>query len=321
MKKPGATGKLYKLMFAMIVLIVVLLVFPYFVDPYIVSILYLLFIFIVLAQTFDIVGGYMGYVNLGHYMFFGIGAYTFSILIIGGTSIPLCFIAAIIASVAFAVLISYPIFRIRGDYFVVATLALVVLVEILAYNLDWLTRGSYGLSLPPGYHLFSCYYMALGLTLLVMITKYKVVNSKFGLGLISIREDEQVAEVFGVHTFKYKFLAFILSASFPGMAGALHAWYLSYIDPPTVFGLAVALTPIAMTLFGGMGTMFGPVVGVCILWIIEQAIWTQTEYLHFAMYGIILILVGIFMPGGVVKSKRVQALWEKVKGRFGRFAA
>jgi branched-chain amino acid transport system permease protein len=151
-----------------------------------------------------------------------------------------------------------------------------------------------------------------------MVTKFKLVNSKLGLALISIREDEQAAGVFGIHAFKYKFVALIISASFPALAGAVHAWYLSYIDPPTVFGLAVALTPIAMTLFGGMGTMFGPVVGVCALWVIEQVIWTQTQYLHFATYGVILILAGIFMPGGIVRSRRLQAFWAR---RFGRFPA
>jgi branched-chain amino acid transport system permease protein len=282
---------------------VVLAFSPYFFSNYIISVLLFILIHLVLAQSYDLMGGFMGYVNLGHYTFFGIGAYVFSIFLVRHFSVATSLAMAAFANAAFAAMISYPLFRLRGDYFAFATLAMIVLMEIMAFNLRSITGGPDGISLPPGYTLFKAFYVSLGVALVSFFANYHILKSKFGMALQSIREDEEVAEVMGIRVFGYKLATLVISASFAGIAGGIWAWFLTYIDPPTVFGLNVALVPIAMVFFGGTGKLAGPVVGVVILGILEQVLWIKIQHLHLAIYGSILIAVGIFMPGGIVRSR------------------
>lgn len=285
------------------VLIAAVLAFtPYFLSAYAVSVFLLLLIYLVLAQSYDIMGGFMGYVNLGHYTFFGIGAYVFSIFLVLNFSLAASLAMATLANVVFAGLISYPIFRLRGDYFAFATLALIVLMEILAFNLSKLTNGPEGISLPPGYNLYPAFYISIAVALISFFINTYILSSKFGMALQSIREDEEVAEVMGVRSFGYKCAALMLSASFAGFIGGIYAWYLSYIDPPTVFGLDVALIPVAMAFFGGTGKLAGPALGVLVLGVLEQLLWIKLTHFHLAIYGAILVAVGLFMPGGIVRA-------------------
>lgn len=291
-----------------ILLAAILATTPSFLSPYVISVIFFLLVHLILGQSYDLMGGYMGYVNLGHYMFFGIGAYAFSIFLVRGFSVATGLFMAIFVNVVFSAIIAYPIFRLRGDYFAFGTLALIVLMEILAFNIPSLTRGPEGLSLPPGYFLYQAYYIALAVALISFFANYKILRSKFGMALQSIREDEEVAEVMGVRVFRYKIITFATSASFAGIAGGVWAWYLSYIDPPTVFGLNVALIPIAMVFFGGTGKLIGPAVGVLVLGVLEQVLWIKLTHFHLAIYGAILVLVGIFMPGGLVRSRLFRRL-------------
>lgn len=276
---------------------------PYFLSAYGVSFLLLLLVYLVLAQSYDIMGGYMGYVNLGHYTFFGIGAYVFSIFLVRNFSVATSLAMAAVVNIAFAGLMSYPFFRLRGDYFAFATLAMIVLMEIIAFNLPRLTGGPEGISLPPGYFLYHAFYISIAVALISFFTNYNILGSKFGMALQSIREDEEVAEVMGVRSFGYKCAALVISASFAGLIGGVYAWYLSYIDPPTVFGLDVALIPVAMAFFGGTGKLAGPAIGVLVLGVMEQVLWIKLTYFHVAIYGAILVSVGLFMPGGIVRSR------------------
>lgn len=276
---------------------------PPFLSPYIVSVILFLLIHLILAQSYDLMGGFMGYVNLGHYTFFGIGAYAFSIFLVRGFGVATSLAMATLVNAAFAALISYPIFRLRGDYFAFGTLAMIVLLEIITFNIPSLTGGPEGISLPPGYFLYQAFYIALAVALISFFTNYNILRSKFGMALQSIREDEEVAEVMGVRVFGYKIVTLVTSASFAGIAGGAWAWYLSYIDPPTMFGLDVALIPVAMVFFGGTGKLAGPPVGVLALGVLEQLLWIKLTHFHLAIYGGILVSVGIFMPGGIVTSR------------------
>lgn len=281
---------------------------PLFGIPYVTSLVFTLLVFFVLAQSWDWIGGLAGYVNLGHFAYYGIGAYAFSIALVAGVPTPLCFLIAAVSVAIIAALLSFPLFRLKGDYFAFATLAILPLAELLAFNLVPLTGGADGIVLPPNYVLVPAFYVALGLAVATFILTVLLGRSRFGYALKSIRNDEQAAEVLGIRIFLAKCAVMVLSAAFAALAGAVHAWQLSFIDPPTVFGLNVALVPVAMALFGGSGLLWGPLVGVVLLFSVQQYLLVNMTMLHATVYGLIILLIGRFMPGGLLRSSLAKAI-------------
>jgi branched-chain amino acid transport system permease protein len=256
---------------------------------------------LVLALSFDIVGGYTGYLNLGHAAFFGIGAYTFGILVNRGVLAPVASGAAVLLTMCVAGVISYPFFRLRGPYYALATFGFLKLCEELALTLSGLTGGSAGLAVSWPESLVQTYVLNVGLVGCTLVAVWLIARSGFGLGLVSIREDEQVARAFGVPVFRHKCVALLISAA---LAAALGPIYLSdrlYINPGEMFGLETALMPITMAMLGGSGLLIGPVVGVVFLSLVQEMLWTQLGVLRLAALGLVLAAVGLFMPGGLVR--------------------
>jgi branched-chain amino acid transport system permease protein len=248
----------------------------------------------------------MGYVNLGHYVFYGIGSYAFAIVLVAKYPPALALVAGVAATVVIAILVAVPLFRLRGDYFAFATLALVPLGEILAYNLKFLTNGADGLVLPTKNVLELTYMLALGLCVIAFLVTIRISNIRFGYALKSIRNDENVAEVLGVRILPAKIKVLALSAAFAALAGAIQSWKMSYIDPPAVFGLDVALVPIGMVLLGGSGLRWGPLVGVVLMSCIQQWLLFNIQTMQAAIYGVIILLIGRFMPGGVLRAAWIK---------------
>jgi branched-chain amino acid transport system permease protein len=262
---------------------------------------------LVLALSFDIVGGYAGYINLGHAAFFGMGAYAFGICVNAGVPVLLAAAVAVGCTALLAGLISYPFFRLRGPYYALATFGLLKLCEELTLTLSHLTGGSGGLSVLWPENLRLTYYLNVALVVCTFVVVWLISRSRFGLGLVSIREDEQVARAFGVPIFWYKCRALVLSAA---LAAALGPIYLSdrlYINPGEMFGLETALMPITMAILGGSGLLIGPLVGVTFLSLLQEFLWTQLGMLRLAALGLVLALVGLFMPGGLVRLPPVYA--------------
>jgi branched-chain amino acid transport system permease protein len=277
-------------------------------STYLVAFFLSVFIAAILAQSYDWVGGHMGYLNLGHASFFGLGAYAFGILLKAGVPAVLAFAAGAAAPAAFALLISYPFFRLRGAYFALATFGLVTLLELLAANFSRLTGGSEGLTIPTGYRLYHAYYAALALLALLVAATAALARSRAGLALVAIREDEEVAGAFGINAYAVKSAALAASAAVAGLAGGLYCWYLTYIIPSTVFGLDVAIGPIVMAMLGGSGTVAGPVLGALLLDVFREVLRLETQYLALTIYGVILVLVGLFLPGGIAAPHRWRRL-------------
>jgi len=278
-----------------------LLIFPAFNLPYLNTFLIILFMYILLAESYDLLGGYTGYINMGHIAFFGIGAYTFGILWNQGLPLYLSFLGGALAAVIFAILISFPFFRLRGAYFSLAAFALVKLMEHLTLNLSSLTHGSDGLKVIEGNRMIPMYYLSLLLVVAVIAVTYLITRSKLGLAMASIREEEQIAFDFGVPVQRIKTTVMVIAASFAGLMGAFYTWYTIFINPSMVFGTEVALLPIAMAMLGGSGVIIGPVIGAAFLFVVEETLWTRFAYLHTAAYGLVILLVGLFMPGGLVR--------------------
>ena len=203
-------------------------------------------------------------------------------------------------------MLAIPLFRLSGDYFAFATLALLPLFELLAFNLTPITGGADGIVLPPHYVLGSAFYLALALAVVTFLLTGILTSSRFGYALKSIRNDELASEIVGIRIFPAKLAVLVLSSAFAALAGAIQGWQLSYIDPPTVFGLNVALVPISMALLGGSGKRWGPIVGVVILFALQQWLLVNVTVLQATVYGLVILLIGRFMPGGLLRAQFAQ---------------
>lgn len=293
---------------------------PAFAGTYVTAFVLAMMISFIMAQSWDWVNGQMGYLNLGHFAFYGIGAYAFAILLTRGVPLVPCFAAAVFFGSLAALLVSFPLFRLKGDYFAFATLAVVPLCELLANNFDGLTRGSDGITLPPNYVLLPAYYMAGGLAALTLVVTMWLMRSRFGYALRAIRNDEQVAEVAGIRLFPFKVATLALSAGFAGLAGAIQAWQFSYIAPNTMFNMGVALVPIAGALLGGSGLLLGPLFGMLLFSSLEQALLVKMSHLREAVLGLVIVLIGRFLPGGLLRAKWIvrhpQLSWLSRESHF-----
>jgi branched-chain amino acid transport system permease protein len=233
--------------------------------------------------------------------FFGMGAYTAGILIAkAGWPWLLASLAGGVMAMVLALVIGWPCLRLKGPYFAIAMLGLNEVLRVAVSYYEGLTGGGSGLSLPTLYVSVPIYYImglvAAGVTGLT----YVIITSRFGLRLMTIREDEVAAEAMGIDTFRYKLYAFLLSAVAPGIAGGLAARDQGYIEPISVFPLVTTLTMIVMVLFGGKGTIWGPVLGAVILFAFQEVVWAKFIYLHQLLFGAIIVAVVLLMPRGIL---------------------
>jgi len=260
-----------------------------------------LFMWIALAQSWNLISGLTGYVSFGHVVFFGTGAYASSLLIVKtGWPWPLACLAGGVTAGLLALLMGWSCLRLKGPYFAIAMLGLNEVVRVIVSYYEGLTGGGNGLSLPTLQASVEIYY-AMGLVAAaVTAVTYLIVTSRFGLRLMTIREDEVAAEAMGIDTLRYKLYAFLLSAIGPGIVGGLSARDQGYIEPISVFPLIMTITMIVMTLFGGKGTIWGPVLGAASLFVVEELVWARFLYLHQLLFGAIIVLVVLAMPRGVL---------------------
>jgi branched-chain amino acid transport system permease protein len=286
---------------ALAVVVAALAVYPAFGTGYGVRSTVQVFMWIALAGSWNLISGLTGYVSFGHVAFYGAGAYTGAILITSaGWSWPLAALAGGVGAGVLALLIGYPCLRLKGPYFAIAMLGLNEVLRALVSYFEGLTGGGNGLSLPTADATRPIYYVMGLLALVITTATYLIVTSRFGLRLMTIREDEIAAEAMGIDTFHHKLVAFLLSAVGPGIAGALTARDQGYIEPISVFPLAVTVTMIVMVLFGGKGTVWGPVLGAVALFVIQELVWAHYPYVHPLLFGAIIVAVVLLMPRGVL---------------------
>ncbi len=299
-----------------IVILVLASLVGMFAAPYYISLLIFLFIYATLALSYDILGGLLGYMNLGHITFYGLGAYLFAIIINnlfmiwGSQLILLSVFVATLSSVAaasgIAALLSYPLFRIKGFYFAVATLGLITLVNIITSSPEMspITGGFSGISLVSDLARESnprnSYFMAmtiLALTSLIhVLIRRGTIRNIFGC----IKEDEQASECTGINPFRYKQIAFIISAALASLAGTAYMWFQTYTNPRLVFALEIAFLPIIIALLGGSGTLVGPLIGSIIFTLVYQLLLVNLPSLTKLIMGSVLIAVGIGASSGIV---------------------
>jgi branched-chain amino acid transport system permease protein len=292
---------------ALAVVLILLAVYPLFGTGYGVRSTQQIFMWIVLAGSWNLISGLTGYVSFGHVAFYGIGAYAGSILVTrAGWSWGPAALAGGVAACLLAIVIGYPCLRLKGPYFAIAMLGLNEVLRALVSYFEGLTGGGSGLSLPTLDATIPIYY-AMGLTAVaVTLVTYLILTSRFGLRLMTIREDEVAAEAMGIDTARHKLGAFLLSAAGPGIAGALTARDQGYIEPVSVFPLAMTITMIVMALFGGKGTVWGPVLGATVLFVVQELVWARFPYLHQLLFGAIIVAVVLLMPRGVLGILQIK---------------
>jgi branched-chain amino acid transport system permease protein len=278
-----------------------LAVYPTVGSGYGVRALLQLFMWIALAGSWNLISGLTGYVSFGHVAFFGMGAYTAAILITkAGWPWLVASLAGGVAACVLALVIGYPCLRLKGPYFAIAMLGLNEVLRALVSYFEGLTGGGFGLSLPTLQATVPIYYVMALVAAGVTALAHVIINSRFGLRLMTIREDEVAAEAMGIDTARYKLYAFLLSALAPGIAGGLAARDQGYIEPVSVFPLATTITMIVMVLFGGKGTVWGPVLGAVVLFVLQEIVWARFIYLHQLLFGAIIVAVVLLMPRGVL---------------------
>ncbi|MCS7171839.1 MAG: branched-chain amino acid ABC transporter permease [Armatimonadetes bacterium] len=274
------------------------------------------FLFLLLTQAWNFLGGYAGYLNLAMAVFFGVGAYTTGILAYRwGWSPLLTFPLGGLMAVLWAAAVGVPSLRVRGPYFAVLTMILGFLAQVLAYNVPW-TRGAMGIYVSPlpwdrrvVEQFF--YFTYLGLALLVTGIAARIQSSRFGAALVAVREDEVAAGVLGVRTTWVKVAALLLGAFWAGVAGGLYTQRIGYIEPTGVFSLDISVDVVLMAMVGGAGTWQGPLLGVPLVMLVAELLRVGVVHLGLfgaripaefnrAVFGAALVLIALYAPQGLM---------------------
>lgn len=287
------------------------------------SIAFFTLLFAAMVTGWNVLTGYTGYISLGHAAYFGIGAYALALIcehwkVPAGYNIfllvPLCgLIAAVIALPA-----GWICLRVRRHTFIVITIAMFFVAQLLSYNLNGLTNGSTGLDLPfPlqwGGDAFNVpfYYAVLILLLFSLVVSWWVRHSKFGLGLLAIRDDEDRAKGLGVKTEFSKVTAFVISALIIGMAGALWGYFIGAVYPASAFDPNFDIAIALMGFLGGMGTIVGPIIGALLLEPLHQYLAANYPSMYLILYGALFLVVLLLLPRGIVPT--LQDRWTKYRG-------
>ncbi len=298
----------------LVLLLIALLIFPQVVSlPFPRRMMILIFLYAMLGQAWNILGGFTGQVSLGHAAFFGVGAYTSTLLLMRlGLTPWIGMVAGGIVAMLLSQIIGYPSFRLKGHYFVIATIVLAEIVHILFVNWRWV-GGAVGLTLPIlpesmvnlQFHSSNIpyYYISLGLLIAVMAVAYLITITKPGYYFRAIKDEPDAARSLGISIINYKMLAMAASAFFTGVGGAFYSQFVLYIDPDSVFNFMLSVIIMLIPVLGGIGTLWGPVLGAFIL--IPLSEFTRVYLsggggaLDLVVYGALIMLVAIFEPRGL----------------------
>lgn len=291
---------------------ILLLLAPSLLNLYWLRILSNILMFATLAQAINIIAGYTGYPAFGNVVFFGLGGYSTAIVMVKyhGSFLTGILVGTLVC-VLFVLLLGRPLLRLRGHYFAIATLGLNEATRSVIANLSELTGGGMGLSLPllPGevkWNAAFFYYLFLGAMALSIVVTFMLSISRMGHACRAIRDDEIKAEAMGIHTERYKTIAWMISAILTGIVGAINAYWMTYIEPPAVFDMIIAVKSFVMYLLGGAGTVLGPIIGAFFIEFVLTVTWSNLLEYHVGTMGVIIVLVVLFLPKGFIEFVRAK---------------
>jgi branched-chain amino acid transport system permease protein len=282
---------------------------PVWLNGYYLNVFYITLLYVALAYGWNVISGYAGYFSFGQVAFFGIGAYVTGLLVLDAHWYWLAACAAGgIVALALALPGGYVMLRLRGPFFSLGMFGLAQTARVLFSGFEATGSGA-GLYLPPGSDLRAVYWWTLAIALAAFLVTLWLERSAFGLRLQALREDEQTAGTLGVDVVRAKIAAFAISAVIPGLLGGGYAWFLTYVDPNAVFSPRLDLQAIVMAIFGGIGTLWGPLVGAVLMTQISEALWARFPQAYLMIFGGLLVALLIFLPRGLVPA---------LEARFGR---
>ena len=285
---------------------------PVALNAYWLRVLATVYLVAVVAQGINLMAGYTGYPAFGNVVFFGVGGYACAILMVkSGWPFALAAPAAVLACVLLAAAVGPPLLRLKGHYFAIATLGLNEAVREIATNATALTGGGMGMTVPlppggPAANALRFYWLLLAAMVVATWLTFEFGRRGLGLGCRAIRDNESKAEAQGLHTTRHKTLAWMLSAAMTGSAGAIQAWWISYIDPPAMFDLTLAVKAFVIMLLGGAGTVLGPVAGAAFVELLANFAWSRLLNWHTGAMGLVIVAAVLLFPEGLQAACRPQ---------------
>jgi branched-chain amino acid transport system permease protein len=293
------------------------IVLPFVVDNYWLRIWTSVLMFIAITQGLNVIVGFAGYHAFGNVVFFGVGAYATGVLMTLGVPFLATLPIAMAASALLALVVGYPLLRLRGHYFAIATVALNLGFGELLINIGGVTGGAQGLalpmtSLPPDTLYRGIYFLMLASAVGATAVVAWLARSRFGYALRAMKDSDAGAQAMGVNTTRTRVLAWMLSAAITGLVGGIWAYWLTFIEVGSAFDISVSIKGYIMMLIGGMGTVFGPVLGAVFLEIVATLVWSKFGAVHNLVLGLMICAVVLLLPRGLL------ALVRNHRGRKGQ---
>ncbi len=312
-----------------VIIMGILIIVPMFMSrPFQINVLILSAIWAIMGIGWNFIGGYTGQVSNGHAMFYAIGAYVSALALKWFQISPwISMWLGVVISMAVAFIIGLPLFRLRGHYFAIATMALVESTRVIFLNWEWI-GGSTGVSfferdMPQWYTMQfvekkPSYYIALGFMAAFILLTKAMEKSKYGYYFRAIKANQDSAESSGVNAARYKLIAYMISAGIVSIGGALYAQYIQYIDPAVLLPLSNSMLIVLVCVMGGIGTVWGPVLGAFLMTAINEytrAYFARFSGLNLVIYGVLVILIVLFIPNGLISFVNK----EKIENFMARF--
>jgi len=274
-------------------------------DQDLIRILFATFVWTIAGIAWNIIGGFTGQVSFGFAVFYGLGAYTAALLINAGRNPYFAFLGAAGIAMLASFLVGLPTFRLRGPYFAIATIGVTEAVRVIMSNVSF-TGGASGYRITEygPFRQNEHYYQALVILALAVAISALVAYSRFGLALRAIKQDQDAAAHLGVNPYAFKLWAHAIAAALTGVAGALHARYNIYLDPSGgpggVFAFQTGISILLIPVIGGIGTVWGPVLGGAVVGVVEEWFTVKFPSIHLLLYGALLIVIVLLEPDGLV---------------------
>lgn len=294
---------------AAIVVVVAAVALGAFGSSYVLKLATVLAMYATLASSWNLIGGMAGYPSFATAAFFGFSAYAGALTQAAGLPMPLAWAVAGIAAGLLALAVGWLVLPLRGHYFAIASLAILIVLRTVATNWTDLTGGGMGLNLPvlQSDALTQARIFYAGQAVVAVLAAgiaATVAASSLGFGLRCIRQNETAAGMLGLNTRRTKTAAFVLSAAMAGSAGAVYASAVSYIEPGDVFDVLLTVEPIIMVMLGGAGTVAGPLLGALVFAVLEQTVWANFVSVHAAVLGVLVIVLALALPDGMLGWRR-----------------
>ncbi len=308
----------------LVVGVLVLAAGPAILNQYWLRVLSNVYMYAVLAQGINLMAGYTGYPAFGNVVFFGLGGYVTGILMVKlGAPFALGLLASVVLCPLLVLAIGPPLLRLKGHYFAIATLGLNEAVREVVSNTSGLTGGGMGLSLPlppwePEVNGAVFYYLFLGAMVVGTWVTWEFGRRRLGIACGAIRDNEEKAQAVGLHTTRYKTTAWMISATMTGLVGSINAYRMTYIDPPSVFDMAISVKSFVIFLLGGAATVLGPVAGAFFVELLATYTWSKLLNWHLGALGAIIMLVVMLAPNGFREALRRMPSLASLRANFRR---